>query len=125
MVKKVIITLAAFAVIAVCAFSAVGMTDSSVSLPRQLTAETTCPVAGCTLDGACHDYSNVPAPDGVREMSCPEATCSSTDCHAWDSLVGRYHQASDASLNLWIMLPAAIVAAFIVVARKAGRNGKD
>lgn len=43
--------------------------------------------------------------DGIHEMNCPEASCSSVECHAWDTLTSRYHQASDASLNLWILAP--------------------
>ena len=51
-------------------------------------------------------------------MTCPEAGCASVDCHAWDTLASRYHQASDASLNLWILMPVALVMALALIMRK-------
>lgn len=79
-----------------------------------------CPVTGC-VSGECHGFDNVPAPDGIDEMICPEAGCASTECHAWDSLLDRYKQASDASLNLWIMMPVALVVALLVLVRVLSR----
>ena len=35
-----------------------------------------------------------------------------------DSLVGRYHQASDASLNVWILAPVVLVVALVLIVRK-------
>ena len=55
----------------------------------------------------------MPEPDGVHEMSCPESSCSSVECHAWDSLVGRYRQASDASLNVWVLMPVALAVGLV------------
>ena len=59
-------------------------------------------------------------------MTCPEAGCQSTECHAWDSLTNRYHQASDASLNVWILMPVALVVGLIIVvnvlSRKEGKK---
>ena len=51
-------------------------------------------------------------------MTCPEAACSSTECHAWDSLTNRYHQASDASLNLWILAPVVLVVGLVLLVKK-------
>ena len=78
-----------------------------------------CPVAGCASD-ACHGFDDVPEPDGVHEMTCPEASCASTECHAWNSLTTRYHQASDASLNLWVLAPVALVVGLVLIVRKVG-----
>ena len=64
----------------------------------------------------------VPEPDGVHEMTCPEASCASVECHGWESLSSRYHQASDASLNLWILMPVALVVALIGIVGKVGRS---
>ena len=61
----------------------------------------------------------MPGPDGVHEMACPESSCSSVECHAWESLAGRYHQASDASLNVWVLAPVALVVALAIIVRKA------
>ena len=57
-------------------------------------------------------------------MSCPEATCSSVDCHAGDALIDRYRQASDASMNLWIVFPVVFVVALVLIVKKVGsRHG--
>ena len=60
----------------------------------------------------------MPQPDGIHEMNCPEASCSSVECHAWDTLTSRYHQASDASLNLWILAPVVGVVALVMLVKK-------
>lgn len=64
---------------------------------------------------------DVPGPDGVHEMVCPESTCSSVECHAWDTLVsGGYRSASDASLNLWVLGPVVFFGGLILVLKKVG-----
>ena len=55
-------------------------------------------------------------------MVCPEMGCSSADCHAWDSFVNRYHQASDASLSVWLLTPAAVTVGVIAL---KGLTGKE
>lgn len=117
MVKKVTLTLAAFLLVGVCAFAVGAAADPSVGLPQAIAADSPCPAAGCA-NGECHGFDNVPVPDGVTEMSCPEATCASVECHAWDSLTTRYYQASDASLNLWILAPVALVVGLVLLVRK-------
>lgn len=72
--------------------------------------------------GSCHGFDDVPEPDGVHEMTCPEASCASVECHGWETLGSRYHQASDASLNLWILMPVALVVALVGIVRKVGRS---
>ena len=64
----------------------------------------------------------MPDPDGVHEMTCPEASCASVECHGWETLGSRYHQASDASLNLWILMPVVLVVALVGITRKVGRS---
>ena len=71
----------------------------------------------------CHGFDAVPEPDGVHEMSCPEASCASVECHAWDSLVGRYRQASDASLNVWILMPVALVVGLVLLVKALSKGG--
>lgn len=97
------------------------MEPRSAVLP--ITAESPCPVV-CCANGACHGFGAVPEPDGVHEMTCPEAGCSATECHAWDSLTSRYHQASDMSLNVWILVPTVLVLALWLMARRMGRDGR-
>lgn len=92
--------------------------DSGLHL---LTADAACPVAGCT-NGACHGYDAVPEPDGRSEMRCPEAGCTSVECHGWETLAGRYHQASDMSLNLWILMPVVLVLGLWVVSRRLSKG---
>ena len=121
--KKLFVTLAAFLVAGLCVF-AVGTALASSSptptstvstLPRLIEQSSPCPATGCA-SGACHGFDDVPSPDGEHEMVCPEAGCASLECHAMETLVNRYHQASDASLNLWIVMPVVLVLglAFII-----------
>ena len=117
MLRKIIITLAAFALVGACVFAAGAAADPSVGFPRAIEADSPCPAVGCA-SGECHGFDDVPEPDGVHELSCPKASCSSVDCHAWDTLATRYHQASDASLNLWVLAPVVLVLALVLLGRK-------
>ena len=118
--KKIIVALAAFLAAGLCA-AGVALVVSPGSLAvHPVTAEAPCPVVGCA-SGSCHGFDDVPEPDGVTKMSCPEAGCASAECHAWETLTVRYHQASDASLNLWILMPAVLVVGLMAVIRKVGR----
>ena len=56
----------------------------------------------------------------MAESPCPVTGCASVECHAWDSLTTRYHQASDASLNLWLLAPVALVVGLVLIVRKVG-----
>ncbi len=94
--------------------------ESSV---RLLTVEAPCPAVGCA-SGVCHDYVAVPVPDEVHELSCPEAGCSSSACHGWDALTTRYHQASDMSLNAWILGPTALVLGLWLLIRRSAKGGR-
>ena len=117
MVRKLLVTLAAFLLVGACTFAAGVASDSSVRLPQPIAADSPCPAVGCA-SGECHGFDDVPEPDGAHEMACPEAGCSSVECHAWDTLATRYHQASDASLNLWVLAPVALVLALVLLVRK-------
>ncbi len=119
MAKKLFVTLAAFLLVGACVFVAGAVIDPSVGLPQAIEPDSPCPATGCA-SGACHGFDDVPEPDGVHEMTCPEASCASTECHAWNSLTTRYHQASDASLNLWVLAPVALAAGLVALVRKAG-----
>lgn len=115
--KKVALTLVAFALVGACVFFAGTAADPTVSLPQPIAIDSPCPAVGCA-SGACHGFENVPEPDGVHEMACPEATCASTECHAWDTLTTRYYQPSDASLNLWLVLPVVLVVGAVLLVKK-------
>ena len=106
MVRKLAITLAAFALVCAVVLGAGALAEPATAL-RPVEAASPCPAAGCA-SGECHGFDAVPGPDGAHEMRCPEASCASVECHAWDSLVGRYRQASDASLNVWVLMPVAL-----------------
>lgn len=120
--KKLIVAgvLAAAAMLVIAA----GFAMEPRSAVQPITVESPCPAVGCA-NGVCHGFGAVPEPDGVHEMMCPEAGCAATDCHAWDSLTGRYHQASDMSLNAWILMPTVLVLALWLMARRMGRGGRD
>ncbi|MBC2890040.1 hypothetical protein H7313_11915 [Gordonibacter massiliensis] len=117
MIRKIIITLAVFALACTAVFAAGAAADPSVGLPQQVAVDSPCPATRCA-SGACHGFDDVPEPDGVHEMTCPKSSCSSVDCHAWDTLATRYYQPSDASLNLWILAPVALVAGLVFLVRK-------
>ena len=105
----------------VVATATVGFALALSSAIRPIAADSLCPAAGCA-SGLCHGFDAVPEPDGVHEMTCPEASCASVECHGWETLSSRYHQASDASLNLWILMPVALVVALVGIMRKVGRS---
>lgn len=117
MVKRIILSLVAF-IVAGAAVFAVGMSSNArVGLPQPIAADSPCPAVGCA-SGSCHGFDAVPKPDGVHEMTCPEVTCASVECHAWDTLTMRYYQASDASLNLWVLAPVALIIGLVLLVRK-------
>lgn len=119
MMRKMIVALAAFLLVGACVFAGGAAADTDVGLPKPIEQSSPCPAAGCA-SGTCHGFDDVPEPDGVHEMSCPEASCASVECHAWKTLATRYRQASDASLNLWVLAPVALVAGLVLIVRKAG-----
>ena len=103
--------------------AAVGFALAPSTAIQPIAADSPCPAAGCA-SGVCHGFEAVPEPDGVHEMMCPEAGCTSVECHGWDSLIGRYHQASDMSLNVWILMPVALVLGLWLLVRRMGRPGR-
>ena len=123
MVKKFLLALAAFAVCTVAVYgigAAIGAKEN-VSLPQPITADSPCPVVYCA-SGECHGFDNVPAPDGIHEMKCPEVNCYSTECHAWETLASRYHQASDGSLNVWVLAPIMLVMGLVLIVKRVGNK---
>lgn len=118
--KKAFVTIGVL--VALCATVAlVGFAMEPKSAIAPLTATSPCPATGCA-NGTCHGFGDIPEPDGVTEMSCPKASCSSPECHAWDSLANRYHQASDASLNVWILMPVALVVGLVILVNTLSRK---
>ncbi len=122
MIRRAFLALATFVVAGALALGAGFMLEPD-SAVRSIAADSPCPVVGCA-SGECHDYANVPEPDGVHELDCPEATCSDVECHAWDTLQGRYKQASDASLNVWILAPAVLVVGLVLLVGALSRPKK-
>lgn len=120
--KKALLTIAAFALVACAVFTAGSFADEEVSLPQAISAESACPATSCA-SGTCHGFDNVPEPDGAHLMTCPESGCASVECHAWDTLMSRYGQASDVSLNLWILFPTLIVVALVALVTHGSRRG--
>lgn len=117
MFRKTIIVLASFLLVGCCVFAAGAALNLDVRLPQTLEATSPCPAVGCT-SGQCHGFDNVPEPDGIHEMTCPEEGCASKECHAWDTLSSRYYQASDASLNLWVLAPAVLILGLVMLVKK-------
>lgn len=100
-----------------------GFALEPASSVRSLTSEAPCPAVGCA-SGTCHDFATVPAPDGVHELSCPEVGCASTTCHGWDTLMTRYYQVSDMSLNAWILGPTVLVLGLWLLTRKSAKGDR-
>lgn len=117
MVKKTLVTLAAFLLVGAAVFGAGALADPSVGLPQAIAADSPCPATSCA-SGSCHGFDDVPEPDGATEMACPEASCASVECHAWDTLADRYYRPSDASLNLWVLAPVALVVGLVLLVKK-------
>lgn len=125
MVKKFVIALVAFAVafVAVYGVCAAAGAKNNVGMPQEITAESPCPVVYCA-SGECHGFDNVPEPDGIHEMKCPEVSCSSAECHAWETLANRYHQASDGSLNVWVLAPIMLVLGLVLIVKRVGNKNE-
>lgn len=121
MSKKVLAAEILVALVVAVTLAGFAMAPSTAIQP--IAADSPCPATGCA-SGACHGFDAVPEPDGVHEMVCPEAGCASVECHGWDSLIGRYHQASDMSLNVWILMPVALVLGLWLLVRRMGRTGR-
>jgi hypothetical protein len=122
MFRKLILTAAVFVVIGVLTFMAGWASDSqSVALPATITANTPCPVAGCTQpDKGCHAATAYPVPDGSFEMQCPRAKgCADIQCHAWDRIDATRDKPSDASLNLWILVPVLFTVGLVLIVQKS------
>ena len=117
MMKKTLVTVLAFLAVGACVLLAGVVADPSAGLPKPIEADSPCPATGCA-SGSCHGFDDVPEPDGVHEMTCPEATCASVECHAWDTLTTRYYQPSDASMNVWLLLPVALVVGLVLLVKK-------
>lgn len=115
--RKTGITIVVFAVVMSAVFGAATLVSDDVALPQPITESSPCPAVGCVAE-SCHGFDNVPTPDGANEMTCPEAGCASVECHAWDTLTTRYYQASDASLNLWVLAPVVLIVGLILLVRK-------
>jgi hypothetical protein len=92
----------------------------SVAAPQRITAQTACPVAGCTQpDGSCHAAAAPPSPDGSFEMVCPRITgCSDIECHAWNRIDSTSSKPNDVSLNLWIIVPVVLAVGLVLLVRK-------
>lgn len=121
MSKKVLAAGILVALVVAVTLAGFAMAPSTAIQP--IAADSPCPATGCA-SGACHGFDAVPEPDGVHEMVRPEAGCASVECHGWDSLIGRYHQASDMSLNVWILMPVALVLGLWLLVRRMGRTGR-
>ena len=119
MLKKLVATAVLAALVGAVAM--VGFAAAPSTAIQPIAADSPCPAAGCASD-ACHGFEAVPEPDGAHEMVCPEAGCASTECHGWGSLIERYHQASDMSLNVWILMPVALVLGLWLLVRRMGRG---
>lgn len=112
-----ILTFATFALVGICALAGGAVLSGADALPQAITVSSPCPATGCA-SGSCHGFDDVPEPDGIHEMICPETGCASVECHAWNTLRGGYRQASDASLNVWILMPVALVVVLALVMKR-------
>lgn len=115
--KRLLVAFAAFASLGIAVFGTGMLADPSVAPPQPISEGSPCPATACA-SGECHGFGDVPQPDGIHEMLCPEAGCSSVDCHAWDTLETRYKQASDASLNIWLLVPGIFAACLVLLVKK-------
>ena len=123
MFKKLLVTLVAF-LLAGAGVLAAGAAAEPATGVRPIEADSPCPAVGCA-SGSCHGFDAVPEPDGRSEMRCPEAGCASVECHGWDTLTGRYHQASDMSLNLWILMPVTLVLGLWLAVHGLSKGERD
>jgi hypothetical protein len=120
MLRKGIIVIAIFVLVSAAVFGTAALAaPAQVTLPQVITADTRCPVAGCTQKEGCHAAGPAPAIDGSFEMTCPKVTgCTDVNCHAYDRLTSHYNKPSDASLNLWIVAPVLFVVGLVLIVKK-------
>ena len=78
--------------------------DSGV---HPLTAEAVCPVAGCATVSCATGTTLFPNPMVTARCVVPRLVARRSSATAGILSRGRYHQASDMSLNLWILMPVS------------------
>jgi hypothetical protein len=120
MPRRLAITAFAFAAMAAIVLGAgLALSPQAAGLPEAITAASACPVAGCTQpDGACHTSGPYPQPDGSFTMVCPHVKgCAEASCHAFERIALAGHP-SDASLNLWIILPTLLALGLVLLVRR-------
>lgn len=125
---KHVITIATVCVVLLACYFAVTWSVPAGSAPQAesailpISAESTCPVAGCVA-AECHAAVEPPTPDGTFTMICPDAGCTSVECHAWEALAGHYHNPNNLSLDAWIMFPTVLLIALIAFVKRSDKRG--
>jgi hypothetical protein len=87
----------------------------SISLPRQITDSSVCPVAGCSAK-TCHGAQPAPMVEASQTMKCPKVGCEAATCHARDRLISHHHAPKGASLDLWVLGLSMFTIAMILIA---------
>lgn len=118
--KKTLITLAVVIVVVLIVFAVVSLGDHQKSIfPETITADSECPVVGCTSDEGCHAGDDPPELKEGQTMRCPKVGCTSTECHAMDRITSHDAQPESVSLYLWIVgIPAFIILILLITKRK-------
>lgn len=107
-VLTVILSVAVYA-----AFAAIG--SPSVALPERVSADSQCPVAGCT-SASCHGADPAPELAPGETMICPKVVgCEAVDCHGAERLTSHYNEPKTSSLNVWILGTSIFTIAMIAV----------
>lgn len=117
--KRFIVYAVLFAAACGLSFFIADVAVDTVSAPTAIESASECPVVQGCATGQCHGLDDVPEPDGIHEMKCPEDGCASTECHAWDALSDGYRRASGMSLMVWILIPSIFACIAILMVRKS------
>ena len=122
MVRKLAVTLAAFALVCACVLGAGALAEPATAL-RPVEAASPCPAAGLRVGGVPRLRRRVPGPTAPTRCGARRRRArawSATRGTRWWAATAR---PSDASLNVWVLMPVALAVGLVLVVKALSKGG--